>query len=297
MGKCNLPNRQIVKYNDFCQQRKTKQIKENNEVAIDVPFYNTAKEQVIAELRSIAGGEPINWEYLVSKVKEKFIILDRELKDDNSMVLDHIRDILYQNFFSSAWIEGNDTGSASLGTRALALSQLSSDCLQQVRTEAGIDPILEPETEPKPIATFSIENYSEDDGFYENKWISTSKRHVSEYAQYKKSLNESLARIANDHGKDALNYVLNKVEEAAGSLRMNDIDEVLEGEDKTLIDFLNGITLDYLSKQDDLKLNEQKSEEGDLRILHNQAQKHFAHSIIYAAIERIKDANRTKESV
>ena len=57
MGKINF--KPIGTFEEFCQAKEKQLIKESNEVAIDVPFYNEAVASVITELHLIAGDPTI----------------------------------------------------------------------------------------------------------------------------------------------------------------------------------------------------------------------------------------------
>lgn len=298
MGKNSIPKRQIGSFDEFCQKTKKTNIKEANEVAINVPFWDDAKEYALKELRQMGGGEPINWETLVKAVKEKFIILDRELKSDYEIVLDHIRDILYQNYFADSWTEG-DTGdaftTANLGTKTLVLSQLASECLHQIRTEAGIEIKPEPETEPKPLATVSLDSY--DDFCYEHKHISKQRyRNVSSFEGFTRALNESVAKITCEHDKSALDYVIKKLEKAAGSLNLDDIQALVDDEETTIQKYVDALTFDYVQNKITIELDGDrlKDENGDQKNVLKQARKLFANKIATDVMRKIADENGTK---
>ena len=146
----------IGTFDQFCTAQKKKQLlKENNEVAIDVPFYQDAIESVLGDLRYVGGGEPIDWNTLIDYIKVKYLIIDREvLGSGEDLIIAHVRDLLFQRYGDT--ILGGDCGgltvdTAAIGAKTLVISQLASDILHKVRVEAGLEPELEPETDPKPL--------------------------------------------------------------------------------------------------------------------------------------------------
>lgn len=295
MGKCNKA-KHIGSFDEFCEQKKTRKIKENNEVAINVPFWKEAIDYVMNELHNIAGVNIINWDQLVRIVKDRAVILDREQKDDTILVLDHIRDILYQKYFSSSWVEGTDAlGSADLGTKALVLSQLASECLQRVRTEAGLETIEEPETDSKPIASISLEQGTDDIIFYEYKHLSRQPdRNVVGFNSYSKKLNESLEDIASKNEIAAVDFVLDKLEKDAGSHRIVDIMEMVENEETTLDKYIYTLTYNYLLDKTE-KLNEDiLKKDPDQKIVQKQARNFLANKIVGKVMERLYKENTPK---
>ena len=53
MGKSTIKSQRIETFENFCKAQNKQQIQENNEVAIDVPFYEEAVESIFAELQQI----------------------------------------------------------------------------------------------------------------------------------------------------------------------------------------------------------------------------------------------------
>ena len=63
--------KQIGTFEDYCKSRKSKLIKENSEVAINVPFWDDAVQFALNDLRNLAGGEnPLDWDRMVDKIKK-----------------------------------------------------------------------------------------------------------------------------------------------------------------------------------------------------------------------------------
>ena len=290
MGKINF--KQIGKFEEFCKTKKKQLIKENNEVAIDVPFYNEAVESVFNELRQIAGN-PIDWRTLVDYIKVKFLVIDREVTGgDDCLVIAHVRDLLF-NRYGDTFI-GGDYGcitcsSAEMGAKSLVISQLASDILRKVRIDAGLEE-SEPEPEQKPITTVSLDFDDWDDDYYYGE--SRNIRTVAGFGTFTSLVKESVDKLTVKYDKKALDYCRDKLKKAAGSLDFKDIVEVVDEEETTLVDYLTGIAEEYLENTK-IELNgKELKNNGDEKHILKQAKKLFAHEIAKELIEEIKKENQ-----
>jgi hypothetical protein len=290
MGKINF--KQIGTFEQFCKTKKKQLIKENNEVAIDVPFYNEAVESVFNELRQIAGN-PIDWRTLVDYIKVKFLVIDREVTGgDDCLVIAHVRDLLF-NRYGDTFI-GGDYGcitcsSAEMGAKSLVISQLASDILRKVRINAGLEE-SEPEPEQKPITTVSLDFDDWDDDYYYGE--SRNIRTVAGFGTFTSLVKESVDKLTVKYDKKALDYCRDKLKKAAGSLDFKDIVEVVDEEETTLVDYLTGIAEEYLENAK-IELNgKELKNNGDEKHILKQAKKLFAHEIAKELIEEIKKENQ-----
>ena len=227
----NIKFKQIGTFDDFCKERRTRLIKENSTVEISVPFWDDAVQFAINDLRTLAGGEtPLDWGYLVDRIKQKFALLnifDKGLFTDASYIIAHVKDILYHKYAADGFLSG-DTGNGDsygteeLGTKALILSKLADTVLQQVRIEAGLDKEPEPEVH-KPVAKVSLEA-----GFCDDDYLQYEHRGVAGFNDFTNVVKENVDRLTClDEGK-GLDYCLNKVESEAGSLKLDDVQKVVE---------------------------------------------------------------------
>lgn len=289
MGKSTIKSQRIETFENFCKAQNKKQIQENNEVAIDVPFYEEAVSAILGELKQVAG-DPLDWRTLIDYIKTKFHIIDREIPgSDEFLVVAHVRDLLFQRYGDSflggaGCITGN---TATIGAKSLVLSQLASDILKKVRVEAGIELPPEPEIAPKPLSTVSLNNTEDfdDDFFYDESRRVTM---VADFNDYSNMLKESVDRISVQHDKKALDYCLDKIKKAAGSLKLKDILTVVEDEETTLNAYLTGIAEDYLENSE-IELNGNRLEnKGDQKLILKQAKKLFAHEIAKELTDRIQ---------
>lgn len=286
MGKINF--KQIGTFEEFFKAKQKQLIKESNEVAIDVPFYNEAVESIINDLHFIAG-DPIEWRTLVDYIKVKFLIIDREVTGgDDNLVIAHVRDLLFQRY-GDTFIGGDYgciTGStAEMGAKSLVLSQLASDILRKVRIDAGLE-TPEPEQEQKPITTVSLDFDGWDDDYYYGE--SRNIRKVAGYSTFSSLVKESVDKLTVKYDKTALDYCKNKLKKVAGSLNYDDILKVVDDEDTTLVDYLTGLADEYLENTK-IELNgKELQNNGDEKHIFKQAKKLFAHEIAKELIQNIK---------
>ena len=281
MGKYST-SKQIGTFAEFCKTKQKKSIKENSEVSIEVPFWDSAIQLLLDRIHGIAG-EPISWEKLVNYVKNKFIITGRDLiEDDDKLVLAHISDALFQEYGES-WLDGDvlyNYSTAELGGKALVLSTLADEIFHQIKQEAG----QEPQPEPEPTRTVSkvylTDPYDFDDDCGEAR--------VAGFDRFSKLLKESVDRITTQDDGNTLDYVLNKIEKDAGSLKLDDIHNVIQ-EDvyKSITDYVTSIAEEHMQ---DYKIKLNGSDMVDKNVL-KEARKLFAHQIAKDVLEMISKEN------
>ena len=281
MGKYNT-SKQIGTFAEFCKSKQKKSIKENSEVSIEVPFWDSAIQLLLDRIHGIAG-EPISWEKLINYVKNKFIITGRDLiEDEDKLVLAHISDALFQEYGES-WLDGDvlyNYSTAELGGKALVLSTLADEIFHQIKQEAG----QEPQPEPEPTRTVSkvylTDPYDFDDDCGEAR--------VAGFDRFSKLLKESVDRITTQDDGNTLDYVLNKIEKDAGSLKLDDIHNVIQ-EDvyKSITDYVTSIAEEHMQ---DFKIKLNGADVVDKNVL-KEARKLFAHQIAKDVLEMISKEN------
>ncbi|MBO7562930.1 MAG: hypothetical protein J6T04_08635 [Bacteroidales bacterium] len=285
--------KQIGTFEDYCKSRKSRLIKENSEVAINVPFWDDAVQFALNDLRNLAGGEtPLNWDRLVDKIKKKFALLnifDKEFFSDDSFIKAHVKDILYNNYAADGFLSG-DTGyadsysSEELGAKALILSKLADTVLQTLRVEAGLDKEPEPEN-TKPVATVSLETGLNDD--YDD--LPFEYHNVADFGYFVSLLRESVDRLTLQDDDRAFDYCLNEIEADAGSLKLDDVLKVVKEEEfPNLRSYLESMVDRYLLDAT-IELNGKKlKDKGEEKHVLKQAKKLYAHEIVQKLTEKIK---------
>ena len=285
MGKYST-SKQIGTFAEFCKTKQKKSIKENSEVSIEVPFWDSAIQLLLDRIHGIAG-EPISWDRLVTYVKNKFIITGRDLiEDEDKLVLEYISDALFQEYGES-WLDGDvlyNYSTAELGSKALVLSTLAEEILHQVRLETG----QEPQPEPEPTRTVSkvylTDPYDFDDYCGEAR--------VAGFDRFSQLLKESVDRITTQDDGNTLDYVLNKIEKDAGSLKLDDIHNVIqEDEYKSITDYVTSIAEEHMQ---DFKIKLNGADMVDKNVL-KEARKMFAHQIAKDVLEKISKENLSKK--
>ena len=285
MGKYNT-SKQIGTFAEFCKTKQKKSIKENSEVSIEVPFWDSAIQLLLDRIHGIAG-EPISWDRLVTYVKNKFIITGRDLIDDEDrLVIAYIIDALFQEYGES-WVDGDNlytSSTADLGSKALVLSTLAEEIFHQAKQETG----QEPQPEPEPTRTVSkvylTDPYDFDDYCGEAR--------VAGFDRFSQLLKESFDRITTQDDGNTLDYVLNKIEKDAGSLKLDDIHNVIqEDEYKSITDYVTSIAEEHMQ---DFKIKLNGADMVDKNVL-KEARKLFVHQIAKDVLEMISKENLSKK--
>lgn len=284
MGKCN--SKQIGTFAEFCKSKQKKSINENSEVSIEVPFWDDAIQLLLGRIHGIAG-EPISWDRLVTYVKNKFIITGRDLIDDEDrLVIAYIIDALYQEYGES-WADGDTlytSSTADLGSKALVLSTLAEEIHHQVKQEAGQEPLPEPEPTKTVSKVYLSDPYDFEDYCGEGC--------VASYSKFSKLLNESIQRITTQDDGQTQDYVLNKIERAAGSLKLEDVLKVVQDEEyKDLEEYVSSIAEEHMN---DFKVEINGLKVVDKNVL-KTARKLFAYQVTMDVLDKISKETQGKK--
>ena len=284
MGKCN--SKQIGTFAEFCNSKQKKSINENSEVSIEVPFWDDAIQLLLGRIHGIAG-EPISWDRLVTYVKNKFIITGRDLIDDEDrLVIAYIIDALYQEYGES-WADGDTlytSSTADLGSKALVLSTLAEEIHHQVIQEAGQEQLPEPEPTKTVSKVYFSDPYDFEDYCGEGR--------VASYSKFSKLLKESVQRITTQDDGQTQDYVLNKIERAAGSLKLEDVLKVVQDEEyKDLEEYVSSIAEEHMN---DFKVEINGLKVVDKNVL-KTARKLFAYQVTMDVLDKISKETQGKK--
>lgn len=288
MGKYQF--KRIGTFADFCKSKKTQTIKENNEVAINVPFWDEAIQNVMDDVR-YAVGLPISWEKLIDFLKVKFAIIDRKIEGDENLVVAHLRDLLFQHYGET--ILGGDFGcltydTAEMGAKSLVISQLANEILRQIRIESGKDIEPVPETEPKPLATVSLGYEDPDD------CLPFESKRVVEFETFSSMLKESLGNICTEQNDRCLDYTLNVLQSDFGSLDIDKILEAAEAQNTTLEGYISRIVEGYVVTEKIGITGKSPKELREQREVLHQARKAFANQTVRDVLSIIAKENKSK---
>ena len=283
MGKYNT-SKQIGTFADFCKAKQKKSIKENSEVSIEVPFWDSAIQLLLDKIHGIAG-DPISWDRLVNYAKNKFVITGRDLIDDeDKLVKAYIADTLFLEYGES-WVDGDTlytSSTAELGSKVLVLSTLAEEIFHQVKQEAGQEP--QPETTKTVSKVYLTDPYEFDDYCGEGR--------VAGFGSFSKLLKESVDRITTQDDGNTLDYVLNKIEKDAGSLKLDDILKIVQKEEyKDLDEYITSIAEAQMS---DFKIELNGMKVVDKNVL-KVARKLFAYQVAKDAMDKISKENLSKK--
>lgn len=277
-------SKRIGTFADFCKSKHKKTINESSEVSIEVPFWQSAIDTTIGHFHSIAG-DPLSWENLVKYIKTKFIIIGRELiEDEDHLVLAYIADKLFE-YYGDTWIDGNvcyNYSTAELGSKALVLSTLAEEILHQVKQETGEEAVPEPEA-PNTVAKVYIEEPYDD---------YCGERNVVGYGKFTKLLQESIQRISTQDDGQTLDFVLSKIKQSAGSLKLEDVLKVVQDEEyKDLEEYVSSIAEEHM--------NNFKVEINGMKVVDKNviktARKLFAYQVVMDVLEKISKETKGKK--
>ena len=288
---------QLGTFSEFCKSKKRQSIKENSSVAIEVPFWDDAVQYALDNLRILGGGgDSIDWNRMVDRIKMKFGLLnifDKGIFTDDSFVIAHVKDIVYHNYCADGYLsdaagDADNYDSQELGAKAFVLSKLADAILQRVKEESGIVIAPEPE-DSKTVAAVSLEA-----GWGEEDYSAFEQRSVKGFKDFAGRLKENVDRIrVQDKGK-GLDYCLNKIEKAAGSIKLDDILKVIEKKNTSLKGYLSGLADEYM-KTAGIGLNESiMPNNGGQRHISTQAKIMYSHEIVRKLMEMIKQETPEK---
>lgn len=288
--------KQIGTFSEFCKSRKRQSVKENSSVEIEVPFWDDAVQYALSDLRFLGGGEEfLEWNKMIEKIKMKFSLLgifDKSIFTDDAFVIAHVKDIVYHNYCADGYLSGQTGGADNydaeeLGAKAFVISKLADEVLRQARLEFGIEQMPEPE-DPKTVATVSLES-----GWGEEEDYSTyEQRRVAGFGQFSAFLKEGLETISCQDDGRTLDKVIDQIKKKAGSLKMKDIQKVLDKEGTTLKDYVTKVARDYLSTEKIVLNGTELKDCEDKKNVLLIARKLFAHEIAKDALQRIDKENK-----
>lgn len=292
MGKIKF--QKIDTFTNFCKTKNKEQINENNELSIDVPFWEEAISPdgaILNDLHYVAGN-PISWDGLVNYIKIKHQILDREdVVGDENLVISHLRDLLFQHF-GDTFLNGDfgciTYSSAEMATKSLVISQLANEILRRIRIEAGLDTEPEPEAKTEPQSKVSLDYGYYDDLPFERHRI------VVGYNDFSKLINESVSKIKCEQDDRCLDYVLNVIQADCGGLDVDKIREAAKEEEKDINGYIVRIVDDYLSKEV-IELNGEALKKEGGKAIFNQAKKLFAYQTAKEVLAIISKENQSKK--
>ena len=295
MGKTKTKSQRIGTFAEFYKSKKRHSIKENSSLEIEVPFWDDAVQYALDNLRFLGGGgDSIDWNMMVERIKMKFSLLnifDKSFFTDDSFVIAHVKDIVYHNYCADGYLSG-DTGGADnynaeeLGAKAFVISKLADTVLKKAREESGIDAVPEPE-DPQTVATVALEA-----GWGEDDFSAYEQRRVAGFDKFSTFLKEGVDKISCQDDGRALDYVLDQIKKKAGSLKLEDIQVVLDNEKTTLKDYVTKIAKDYLSTEKIALNGTELTDCEDKKNVLKVARKLFAHYVVKDAMQRISKENK-----
>jgi len=292
MNKINL--QRMPSYDEFCEQQKQKQLTESNHISVEVPYWDEAIEKVSQEIQKIAGidnnhEQKIDWDRLCNYLSSKYVILGRDMINRDQMILAHICDLLFF-YYGDSFLNG-DIGRSydteTLGAKALVLSSLADTIYHKIMVMGGIE--YETKKEQTPVAKVSLDHCDHCDNELAYDF---NCRHVSGFDDFSALLKENIARINDQHQKNALDFCLKKLE-TAGGLKIDNLMKVVEDEEHNdLKCYLTSLVREYM---DDAAVVINEEEERYDKNVIKQAKIMFSNKIVEMLMDKIGKANKKEK--
>ena len=215
-------------------------------IKVEVGWWDEAKTRIMNELHLVVG-TPILWEHLLDYCRAKNMVLGREIPMFvDEMVVQHIRDLIFQFYGSTLFcgenLSGSSYRSAELGAKTLVISQLGDEILHQVKLEAGLI-FEEPDIveDPQTVAAVALgTDYGADDD------IPFEKHYVCPFEKFNQLVEETYCHLQFDHYNTVIDKCLKDLEDVAPGL---DYDKVLKAAKKEANGKNNDDIIDkYLTK-------------------------------------------------
>ena len=289
----NRTFRKIENFKDYYQKQKLNE--EASNIKVEIDWWDEAISSVMDEIHSVAG-TPIVWETLLDYCRAKWLVLGREISFFvNEMVLDHIRDLIFQFYGTSLFcgedLAGSAHKNASLGTKILVVSQLANTILHQIKVEAGIEVEPEKPTEfPNTVASVSLEgeDFPEEDLPFE--------RRVIGFDDFNKALNETYCHLQFDHYNTVIDKCLKDLEPAQekgtlvyGKVLKKAQEEIDESDDGKCIDkYLAKLARKHMEKEQITVGDVNLADMGDMNYTKSKVLKSAKDLFIFNMVEDLK---------
>ena len=194
----------LPSFREFCKTGKRLKESAAANIKVEVDWWDECISTVMEDLRSVAGGDAIDWGLLVDYCRARLLVLGRDVPVYvEDMVLSAIKDLVLQNYGSALFSSDitNSYKEAELGTRILVVSQISDEILHRVKLESGLEfEPEEPAEDPKTVASVSLDTdyYPEEDLPFEHianlHNLHPNKNKVNGFIDYGHSVNETIVK-------------------------------------------------------------------------------------------------------
>ena len=161
---------------------------------------------------------------------------------------------------------------------------MAEEIHHQVKQEAGQEQLPEPEPTKTVSKVYLSDPYDFEDYCGEGC--------VASYSKFSKLLNESVQRITTQDDGQTQDYVLNKIERAAGSLKLEDVLKVVQdAEYKDLEEYVSSIAEEHMN---DFKVEINGLKVVDKNVL-KTARKLFAYQVTMDVLDKISKETQGKK--
>lgn len=260
--------RRLPSFREYCKVEKRLKESAAANIKVEVDWWQDCICTVLDQLRSVSGEDIIDWGLLVDYCRARLLVLGRDVPSYiEDIVLSTIKDLVLQNYGSALFSSDNITNSfkeAELETRILVVSQIADEILHQVKVEAGLEVVPEPQIEdPKTVASVSLDTdcYGDEELPFEHKTqllhLNPNKNKVWGFKEYGEKINETYCHLQMDHYNTVVEKCLKDLEPQQEDGTLN-YDKVLKrakkevdekDDDKCIYKFLAKLAKEHMADE------------------------------------------------
>ena len=269
-------SKRIGSFKEFLRDQRMKKINEEK-INIECDFWDECIVEVMQDLKDECNGF-LDYDTLLKFVKDKFSILGRPDGYDEEILLQHIKDLIYQHHWNSWFSDGkcNYGDKSEVQAKGLVVGELAKVILDKVLDTIpnpddpipGVSSVSLTDQQPKvfiPVqpAPIICDDECEDD--YDD--LPFECKQVMGFGQYSKLLQESTEQYQLANKDKVIKDTLKRLEQEAGSLDIDRVTEMILDKNSGKITpdtvklYIKNIILDLIKREGDVVASLQKAED------------------------------------
>lgn len=270
-------NKRIGSFKEFLRDQRMQKINEEK-INIECDFWDECIVEVMQDLKDECNGV-LNYDTLVKFVKDKFSILGRPDGFEEDILLQHIKDLIYQHHWNSFYSDGkcNYGDNSEVQAKGLVIGELAKTILDKVLSTIpdpdepipGVSSVSLTDQQPKvfiPVQPAPIICNDDDcESYYDD--LPFECKQVLGFGQYSKLLKESTEHYQLANKEKVIEDTLHKLEQEAGALDLDRITEMIMTKNggkitpDTVKLYIKNIILELIKKEGDVVASLQKTED------------------------------------
>lgn len=264
-------SKRIGSFKEFLEEQRQKRLEENR-VSISCDFWDQAIVEVLQEIENQCNGVLV-WETIIKFCKDKWAILGRPLPqpeyDDNLLLTQHIKDLIFQfhgTSFYTDWKCDYGWDNQQIHSKGLVIEELAATILEKVKEKAHIQDDVQSDdlsgslSDKEEVTLIPMKPapcYDDcEDEYYED--LPFESKSVLGFEKYNKLIEEAKTEFKLVNQQKAIDYTLDRLEQEAGSLSLDDISQVViskfshpdqEEGDVMFSKYIKSIVMEYLENK------------------------------------------------